>query len=75
MHPAMQDFYKWMLWFHDDGVFIADPNWTFNPDEVLILNEHGTVYMPRTKSTALNDRFFNGVKEGKFITLAQRMKQ
>jgi len=75
MHPAMIDLYKWMFWFYDDGVSIADPDWTFNPDEVLILNEHGTMYMPKAKSTALTKRFFDGVKEGKFTTLTQRMKE
>lgn len=47
MRPVMKDFYKWMFWFYDDGVSIANPDWTFNPDEVYLLNEHGTFWMPR----------------------------
>lgn len=71
MHPAMQALYKWMFWFYDDGVFIADPNWIFNPEEVLILNEHGTMYMPRGEKRLLKRM----EKSGKYISLAQRMKE
>lgn len=73
MRPVMEDFYKWMFWFYDDGVSIANPDWTFNPDEVYLMNAHGTFWMPKGKGRATEE--ITKLLKAKYPTLKQLMEK
>lgn len=40
MHPAMIELYTWILTGH-----MANKKWTFNPDEIFFMNEHGSIWI------------------------------